>query len=271
MDNIREKQAQLQESLSRLEGALVAFSGGVDSTFLLKVAHDLLGDRVMAVTARSLSFPQRELEAARNFARENNIRHEVIDSEELDLPGFADNPPDRCYLCKKELFGKMKELAASLGVKHILEASNADDVNDYRPGLRAIAELNILSPLRQAGLTKNEIRQLSRELNLPTWSKPSFACLASRFPYGERISPQNLRQIDEAEQYLLDLGFHQVRVRYHGHLARIEADEEGLARLAEPALREQIYARLTSLGFIYVAVDIRGYRSGSMNETLKNR
>jgi uncharacterized protein len=271
MNTAKEKLALLRRSLSELEGAVLAFSGGVDSSFLLKVAHEVLGRRIMAVTGRSLSFPGRELRAAQAFAASLGVRHVVIDSEELDVDGFSDNPPNRCYLCKKGLFVKIWDMARQQGISRVIEASNADDEGDYRPGLQALAELAVLSPLRLARLTKLEIRQLSREMGLPTWDKPSFACLASRFPYGERIEPEGLRRVDAAEQFLLDHGFGQVRVRFHeqGKLARIETDEGGLALLADVALRAAVCRGLKELGFAYVAVDLQGYRTGSMNETLE--
>lgn len=258
--------------LKNLTSVAVAFSGGVDSTLLLKAAVDALGKQnVLAVTARSLSFPQRELKEAARYAASLDVEHVVIDSEELDLPGFEHNPKNRCYLCKKELFGKIRALAEERGLEAIVEGSNRDDEGDYRPGLLAIAELGIQSPLRAVGLTKTEIRQLSRELNLPTWDKPSFACLASRIPYGDTISPKKLAMIDAAEQFLLDQGFGQVRVRVHGDLARIETDESGFQRLAEKALREKIHERFKAIGFSYIALDLLGYRTGSMNETLAEK
>ncbi len=255
-------------SLSELKRLAVAFSGGVDSTFLLKCAKDALGENVLAVTARSLSFPERELMEAREFALKNGIEHVVVDSEELDIEGFAQNPPDRCYICKNELFTKIIELARGRGFKYVAEASNKDDEGDYRPGLKAVSELKVLSPLREAGLTKKEIRELSKEMGLKTWDKQSFACLASRFPYGETITREKLAIIDKAEQLLLDMGFRQIRVRYHGSLARIEADEEGLNKLLEKGVRDEIYEKLREIGFTYISADLKGYRTGSMNETL---
>ncbi|MBW7573662.1 ATP-dependent sacrificial sulfur transferase LarE [Caproiciproducens faecalis] len=269
MDLLEIKYENLKEYLRSLKSVAAAFSGGVDSTFLLKVAHDVLGDKAIAVTARSLSFPKRELDEATTFAFENSIQHMIVDSEELDIDGFSTNPTNRCYLCKTELFTKIKAIAQTKGIENVIEGSNSDDNGDYRPGLTAVAELGIKSPLREAGLTKAEIRQLSKRLGLPTWNKQSFACLSSRFPYGESITPDRLRMIDQAEQYLLDLGFHQVRVRFHGNLARIETDENGFNAMMDRQTRDKIYTRFKEIGFTYIAVDIRGYRTGSMNETLK--
>ncbi|MCL2711423.1 MAG: ATP-dependent sacrificial sulfur transferase LarE [Planctomycetaceae bacterium] len=268
MDTTQTKQDALRHHLRNLGNIAVAFSSGVDSTYLLKTAHDLLGNQTLAVTVHSRLSPQRELDEAVLFTRNEGIEHVVLEIDELTIPGFAQNPADRCYLCKTELFTRIRRIAEERGIVHVAEGSNADDSNDYRPGMRAIAELGILSPLRDAGLTKAEIRQLSHELGLPTWNKQSFACLASRIPYGEEITKERLAMIDMAEQYLLDAGFHQVRVRLHGNLARIEADEEGLQLLADKALRESIHCRFKEIGFTYVAVDLLGYRTGSMNETL---
>jgi uncharacterized protein len=263
-----EKKRKLAAYLDELESVAVAFSGGVDSTFLLKMAHDALGDRALAVTARSSSFPERELNEAIAFCEREGIRHVLVESEELRIEGFADNPTDRCYLCKTELMTHLREIARAQNVKHVVEGSNMDDVGDYRPGLKAIAELEIKSPLRHAHLTKAEIRLLSKELGLATWDKPSFACLASRIPYGDKITEERLRMIDRAEQFLLDMGLKQVRVRLHGKLARIETDGAGMERLMKTEARESVYRTLKAYGFSYVSLDLRGYRTGSMNETL---
>jgi uncharacterized protein len=269
-DPLHEKLDCLLDDLKGHGSVAVAFSGGVDSSFLLACAHKALGDRAVAVTGRSLSFPVRELEEARAFAAGLGVTHWEVDSEELGLEGFADNPPNRCYMCKKALLGKLLELARSKGIACVAEGSTKDDEGDYRPGLRAVAELGVASPLRSAGLAKEEVRLLSREMGLATWDKPSFACLASRFPYGERIDAERLRRIDQAETYLIGQGFRQVRVRFHeqGRLARLETDEAGFRLLSDAALREGVRNRLKELGFVYVALDLGGYASGSMNLSL---
>ncbi|MDR0839591.1 MAG: ATP-dependent sacrificial sulfur transferase LarE [Oscillospiraceae bacterium] len=261
-----EKYEKLKTRLGGLSGLVVAFSGGVDSTFLLKTAHDAIGENVIAVTARSCSFPERELNEARAFCEAEGILHVIVDSEELDIEGFAENPKNRCYMCKNELFTKIWEVAKANGIRYVAEGSNMDDEGDYRPGLQAVAEQGALSPLREAELYKAEIRELSRELGLDTADKQSFACLSSRFPYGETITREKLRQIDEAEQTLLDLGLRQVRVRHHGEIARIETDEDGFRLFEDRDIRRNLYTRFKNLGFTYVALDLLGYRTGSMNE-----
>jgi uncharacterized protein len=263
-----EKEKKLREILRSYGSVAVAFSSGVDSTYLLKVATEELPGKVIAVTATSCSFPKRELREAETFCRENGIPHIVVESEELEIDGFRQNPKNRCYLCKHELFEKILAIAEENGMHAVLEASNMDDNGDYRPGLVAVKELGIKSPLREAGLYKAEIRERSKELGLPTWNKQSFACLASRFVYGETIDEEKLGMVDKAEQLLLDLGFHQLRVRIHGKLARIEVEPEELGRLMEEETRTKIYDALKSYGFSYVTLDLKGYRTGSMNETL---
>ena len=264
-----QKHEKLKDYLLDLGSVAIAFSSGVDSTFLLKTAHEVLGDKVIAITARSCSFPKRELEAASAFCEKEGITHIICDSEELDMDGFSKNPPNRCYLCKKELFTKIWAVAKEHGIAYVAEGSNMDDNGDYRPGMIAISELGVKSPLRHAELCKQEIRQLSKEMELPTWNKQSFACLTSRFPYGEEINVQRLAMIDKAEQFLLDMGLGQIRVRYHGNLARIETDAEGFDLMMPQSNREKIHVALREIGFTYIALDLVGYRTGSMNEMLE--
>jgi uncharacterized protein len=267
--NIDEKIESLKDYLKSLESVAVAFSSGVDSTFLLKTAKEVLGDKVIAVTARSCSFPKRELNEAITFCEKENIKHIIVQSEELDIDGFSKNPTNRCYLCKRELFEKIINIAEENNIKYIVEGSNLDDNGDYRPGLQAVAELNIKSPLRYAQLNKNEIRILSQRMGLDTWNKQSFACLSSRFAYGEEITEEKLGMVDKAEQLLLDMGFHQLRVRIHGTIARIEVMPDEFAKLIEEENRNKIVEEFTKYGFTYVSMDLKGYRTGSMNETLK--
>ena len=268
MADLHAKKHKLEEYMKELGSIAVAFSSGVDSTFLLKVAKDVLNDKAIAVTARSHSFPKRELDEATAFCEKEGIRQFVIDSEELSIEGFSSNPKNRCYLCKHELFTKIKDVAAENGIEYVAEGSNIDDNGDYRPGLKAVEELGIKSPLRYAGLTKADIRKLSKEMGLTTWDKPSFACLASRFVYGETIDEKKLGMVDSAEQLLLDLGFKQVRVRIHGNIARIEVMPEEIGKLTEEKVRNEVYKTLKDIGFDYVTMDLAGYRTGSMNETL---
>ena len=270
--------AEAQERLERLKALLqglgsvaVAYSGGVDSTFLLAVAHEVLGDDALAVTSAGRSAPARDIERTRAFCSERGIRQELIPYDELAIPGFRENPKDRCYHCKRALFTQMAEAAHRRGVEHLVDGSNKDDEGDYRPGLRALEELGIGSPLREVGMTKAQIRELSRAMELPTWNIPSAACLASRFVYGETITELKLKRVELAEDFLHDLGFVQLRVRVHGEqgeLARIEVESDEIARLAEADMRERVVEKLRELGFLYVSLDLRGFRSGAMNEGL---
>lgn len=265
-----DKQEELEKLLESYKRVAVAFSSGVDSTYLLKMAQKVLGENVIAVTASSCSFPKRELEEAKTFCRENGIRHIVVESEELDIDGFRQNPKNRCYLCKHELFEKILSIAKENGIETVVEASNTDDDGDYRPGLVAVKELGIESPLRHVGLSKKEIREYSKELGLPTWNKQSFACLSSRFVYGETISEEKLAMVDQAEQLLLDMGFHQLRVRIHDKLARIEVHPSEFEKIMQEENRTKIFHELKQYGFTYVTLDLQGYRTGSMNETLSD-
>lgn len=263
------KLQKLKEYLKSLGSLAIAFSGGTDSTFLLKVASDVLGDNVLAITASSSTFPQRELNEAIQFAKSRNLRHEVIVSDELDIEGFADNPVNRCYLCKYGLFSKIINIAATRGIKYVADGSNIDDLGDYRPGLDAMRELGVISPLRVAGLTKAEIRELSKEIGLDTWDKPAFACLSSRLPYGQKITREKLSMIERAEQFLLDMGFKQVRVRHHGDIARIEVSADEIGKFFSLEIMNKINTEFKNIGFAYTALDLKGYRMGSMNETLQ--
>ncbi|MBQ3379750.1 MAG: ATP-dependent sacrificial sulfur transferase LarE [Clostridia bacterium] len=268
MDRLHRKYDILKEDLISMKSAAVAFSGGVDSTFLLKAAHDVLGENVTAITVRSPLFPARETGGSASFCSREGIKQIIIDVDSLKIPGFKDNPPDRCYICKRELFIRMKDEAAKLGTTNVLEGSNTDDEGDYRPGRAAVKELGVKSPLLDAGLSKGEIRALSKELGLETWRKPSFACLASRFVYGETITREKLLKIEEAETFLFERGFTQVRVRMHNDTARIEIDPSEFDKILSRDTAKNIDAFFKSLGFIYVTLDLGGYKTGSMNKTI---
>lgn len=262
------KENNLKRYIAGLGSLAVAFSGGVDSTYLAKVAHDVLGDRMIAITAQSGSFPRKDTDEAVEFCRGRGIRQIVVKTNELELEGFRENPADRCYICKTGIFTQLKAKAGELGIAYVADGSNADDEGDYRPGLRALRELDVKSPLMETGLTKQEIRDLSQAHGLPTWNKPSAACLASRFAYGETITREKLAMVEQAERVLDSYGFIQVRVRIHGdNLARIEVAPAELERLL--SLGSEISAKFKGIGFVYVTMDMLGYRVGSMNEVLK--
>ena len=262
------KYQALKNYIISLKSVAVAFSGGVDSTLLLYTAHEVLSDKAVAVTIQSRLMPGRELDESKNFCEAHNIRQIIISVDELAIKNFSRNPPNRCYLCKKDLFTRIKSIASENNLSHVIEGSNLDDLGDYRPGLKAIDELGIKSPLREAAFTKSDVRELSRALNLPTWDKPSFACLASRFVYGETITPEKLIMVANAENLLQDLGFRQERVRIHGNIARIEITPENFSRIIDNSIRTKIYNELKNLGFSYVTLDLQGYRTGSMNEII---
>lgn len=271
----KELASELQEKLNRLEDTIrelgsvaVGFSGGVDSSFLLAVAHDVLGENVIAVTGADASVPERELKEAVRFCRGRNIRHVICKVDPLKEEGYRHNGPDRCYFCKHGIFTEIKKIADENGMAFMAEGSNMDDLSDYRPGLRAVEELSVRSPLRDAGLSKQDIRLLSKAMGLPTWSKPAYACLASRFVYGEEITEEKLHMIDRAEQFLIEQGFFEERVRLHGNLARIEVPARDIERLASEEVREAVYRKFREIGFLFVTIDMQGYRLGSMNATL---
>ena len=264
---MHEKLMRLKKYFEQLGSVAIAFSSGVDSTFLLAVAFEVLGNKAIAVTVQSKTYPARERNEAITFCRERGIPHDIVQTSELDIPGFRDNPPNRCYLCKQHIFTIIREDALKHGITNIAEGSNMDDLGDYRPGLQATAEMGVLSPLREVGLYKSEIRALSKEMGLPTWSKPSFACLSSRFAYGERIDEKRLEMVEKAEDALLSLHILQYRVRIHGTIARIEVAPQDFQKVIDHAA--WINETLRNIGFSYVTLDLGGYRMGSMNDALK--
>ena len=267
-DELQAKLDSLEEYLKKLGSLAVGFSGGADSSFLLAAAKETLGDRVIAVTGSDASVPEREVKEAAAFCNERGIRHIICRMDPLKEEGYRNNGPDRCYLCKRGIFTEVKRIALENDIEYVAEGSNMDDLGDYRPGMRAVSELSVKSPLREAGLCKSDIRLLSKAMGLPTWSKPAYACLASRFVYGEEITEEKLRMIDRAEQFLIEHGFFEERVRMHGKMARIEVPPKDIPRLAEDGMREEVYNEFKKLGFMFVALDMKGYTQGSMNATL---
>jgi uncharacterized protein len=267
----RLKKETLVKQINKFPSLLVAFSGGVDSSFLLAVAHQVLGDRVTAVTSSSIIYPLREQAKAAEFTKKRNINHIIIESEETKLPEFISNTPDRCYHCKKYLARRLIDLAKEKNIHHIAHAANLDDLNDYRPGIKAAREMGLLSPLIDNSLGKDEIRFLSREMGLETWDKPAMACLASRIPYGSPITAEKLRMIQEAEEVLAEYGFKLFRVRHHGAIARIEVGSTEIGRMTEEALRKRLVERLREIGFTYISIDLEGYIPGSLNRDLEHK
>lgn len=263
-----QKMKELRRILRNTGGIAIAFSGGVDSTFLAAVAREELGKRVLLITALSPTYPAREQKSAKRLAERLGIRQKIVVSNELKIPGFADNPVNRCYYCKRELFKIVRDVAQKYGIKVVADGSNADDLKDYRPGRKALKELKVISPLLKAGLGKKEIRYFSGRMGLPTADKPSLACLASRFPYGSQITREKLRSVDVIENMLRKSGFRQVRVRHHGEIARIEVEPYEIRKILEGKIRRKIITYARKAGFSYVAVDLEGYRTGSMNEPL---
>jgi uncharacterized protein len=263
------KRQALVTTLGDLGPTIVAFSGGLDSGYLLHVAHRVLGERVLALTARSPSYPESELEEAQEFCRRRGIRHRVVDSHEVENPDYAKNPANRCYYCKTELFEIADRVAAAEGASTVCYGAITDDLGDHRPGMQAAREHEARAPLVEAGLSKAEIRELARQEGVELWDKPSFACLSSRFPYGTSITPERLRQIDRCEAAVRALGFRQLRARYHGDLVRLEVEPADIPRLAEPGVRDRVVAACRQAGFTYVALDLVGYRTGSLNEVLR--
>lgn len=268
---VREKLEALRKILCPMESILVAYSGGVDSTFLLKVAKDLLQNNVIAVTARSETYPAREINLAKEYAKIIGVRHIIIDTKELDNEDFVSNSPQRCYYCKRELFSKLTELAKEYRLNYVADGSNFNDINDFRPGIKAASELGVRSPLKEARFTKQEIRILSKEFNLPSWDKPSFSCLATRFPYGTKITPRELSRVEKAEELLSGFGFGQLRMRVHGSMARIEVLKEEIPLFFRKGISERLVAGLKEIGYTYITVDLEGYRTGSMNKPLRKR
>ncbi|HYA88406.1 MAG TPA: ATP-dependent sacrificial sulfur transferase LarE [Nitrospirota bacterium] len=268
---IGQKLDHLKASLKEMGYAVLAYSGGVDSSLLLRVASEVMGPHLIAVTAVSETYPADELRAAKEFARMLGVTHKVLQTNELASEEFVMNTPERCYHCKSELYAKLRAIADSEGISYVIEGSNTDDLNDYRPGRKAAKEFGLRSPLVEAGFSKADVRESARSLNLPAWDKPSLACLSSRIPYGIRITSEILQTIQAAEDQLRAHGFRQVRVRHHGEIARIEVTREDFAKLISSDVMESITVAFKELGYTYVCLDLEGYRTGSMNENLQKK
>lgn len=263
-----EKLEKLKNNLKELNNLTIAFSGGVDSTFLLKVAKDILNENVLAITINASMHTKKEIKEATDYANEINVKHNVLNINNINIKEFIDNVPERCYFCKKEIFTQIMKISNENNIVNIADGSNVDDLSDFRPGMKALKELGIISPLKDVGLTKQEIRDLSKILDIPTWNKPSFACLASRIPYNHKITLQKLNMIEKSEKFIFELGFKQFRVRHHGEIARIELQQNEILRFIESGSSNKACEYLKSLGFNYVTIDLLGYRTGSMNEVL---
>jgi len=266
--DLNAKLERMRSVIAPMRSLIVAFSGGVDSTFVLKVAYEVRGDAVLALTTTSPTMPDEDRESALAMARLIGARHLVVESNELEIPGYSANPINRCYLCKHNLFTVCEAKAAELGIDEIVDGLNLDDLHDYRPGMQAATEKRVRHPLVEAEMTKANVRELSRAMGLPTWDRPASPCLSSRFPYGTEITPEGLRRVSEGEKLLHSMGFAIARVRYHGDVARLELEQSEIARAFEPTIRETLDREFKKIGFRFVAIDLKGFRSGSLNEGL---
>ncbi|MGL5312123.1 MAG: ATP-dependent sacrificial sulfur transferase LarE [Peptostreptococcaceae bacterium] len=266
---LSQKLEKLKDRLRELKSVAVAYSGGVDSNFLLKVAKDTLGDKVIAVTMHAFMHSQVEIEEAKEYAKSFGVKHIVVNIDKFEVEEFLENSPKRCYYCKNAVFTKVKEIAKENSIEYVLDGTNLSDLGDYRPGLVALEELNIISPLKDSGLTKDDIRILSKEMGLSTHNKPAFACLATRIPYGTRITDEMLRMIEKGEQYLIELGFSQFRVRHHGDIARIEVEKDEIHKFFSNDILEKTNNKFKEIGFKYTTLDMNGYSMGSMNKAIE--
>jgi len=269
--HLKEKYEKLIALIKSLQSAVVAYSGGTDSTLLAVICKNTLGDKAISITAQSETYPSSELKESIELAQKFNLNHMVIHTSELSIESFSDNPANRCYYCKKELFKKLREIADKKSIAYVLDGTTQSDASDYRPGRKAAIELGVKSPLLEAGLDKEEVRVISQYLGLPTWNKPAYACLASRIPYGTKITQGKLNTIEEAEEFLKTLGFKVLRVRYHEEIARIELAPQEMDKALEPNIKDRIIRKFRSLGFLYITIDLEGYRSGSMNMKLEKQ